>query len=127
MRKIWPTQIQDEVKSVSALIKTAAGARRRRRRRARPSSWRSASFARKSSCWRKAVKSIAKAALEAEGAAREAQKGAEIISSAAEEQAAAAAEALRSVEQQSTALDECQSATQSVADAGGQDRRGFRR
>ena len=53
--------------------------------------------------------------MEAEGAAREAQKGAEAISSAAEEQAAAAAEALRSVEQQSAALDECQRATQSVA------------
>ena len=59
--------------------------------------------------------SIANAALEAEGASREAQKGAEIISSAAEEQAAASTEALRSVEQQTTALDECQSATQSVA------------
>ena len=53
--------------------------------------------------------------LQAEAAAREAQKGAEIISSAAEEQAAAAAEALRSVEQQTAALEESQSATQSLA------------
>jgi methyl-accepting chemotaxis protein len=58
---------------------------------------------------------IAANALEAEGAAREAQRGAEIISSAAEEQAAAAAEALRSVEQQASVLDESQSATQSLS------------
>ena len=108
-------QIQDEVKSVAALIKTAAESASARRKRARPSSLRSANFARKSWVWQTGSQIIAKAALEAEGAAREAQKGAEIISSAAEEQAAAAAEALRSVEQQSSALDECQSATQSVA------------
>jgi methyl-accepting chemotaxis protein len=59
---------------------------------------------------------IANTASEAEIAAREAQKGAEIISSAAEEQAAASAEALRTVEQQSAALNECQAATQSVAE-----------
>jgi methyl-accepting chemotaxis protein len=58
--------------------------------------------------------SIAAAALDAEAASREAQKGAEIISSAAEEQAAAASEALRSVEQQTAALEESQSATQSL-------------
>jgi methyl-accepting chemotaxis protein len=58
--------------------------------------------------------SIATATLEAESAAREAQKGAEIISSAAEEQAAAAAEALRSVEQQATVLDEGQAASRSL-------------
>ena len=59
--------------------------------------------------------SIAVATLEAESAAREAQKGAEIISSAAEEQAAAAAEALRSVEQQASVLDESQAASRSLS------------
>ena len=58
---------------------------------------------------------IATGTLAAEAAAREAQKGAEVISSAAEEQAAAAAEALRSVEQQTAALTESQSATQALA------------
>ena len=58
---------------------------------------------------------IASSAEEAEVAAREAQKGAEIIASAAEEQAAAVADASKSVEQQTAALAECQSATQSLA------------
>jgi methyl-accepting chemotaxis protein len=59
--------------------------------------------------------SIAVTTLEAEGAARQAQKGAEIISAAAEEQAAAAAEALRSVEQQASVLDESQAAARSLS------------
>src|SRR4029453_18457279 len=59
--------------------------------------------------------SIAVSTLEAESAAREAQKGAEIISAAAEEQAAAAAEALRSVEQQAGVLDESQAASRSLS------------
>ena len=58
---------------------------------------------------------IAMSAEEAEVAAGQAQKGAELIASAAEEQAAAVAEASKSVEQQTTALAECQSATQSLA------------
>jgi methyl-accepting chemotaxis protein len=59
--------------------------------------------------------SIAVTTLEAEAAAREAQKGAEIVSAAAEEQAAAAAEALRSVEQQASVLDESQAAARSLS------------
>jgi methyl-accepting chemotaxis protein len=59
--------------------------------------------------------SIAVTTLEAEAAARQAQKGAEIISAAAEEQAAAAAEALRSVEQQASVLDESQAAARSLS------------
>jgi len=57
---------------------------------------------------------IATAALGAEVASREAQKGTEIIASAADEQAAAAAEVLRGLEQQATALRESRSATQSL-------------
>ena len=94
------TKIQDEVKSVSALIKNAADASA-----ARPKEPNRCSGARGASKGNRRAgegKPIDRnAALQAEGAAREAQKGAEIISSAAEEQAAAAAEALRSVEQQS--------------------------
>lgn len=55
------------------------------------------------------------AAVEAEAAAREAQKGSETVASAAEEQAAAATEAQRAVEQQSTALEESQQTAQSLA------------
>ena len=94
-------QIQEQVKSVAAMIKAAADG--------------AAAEAEKSQTVILALGELAQgswradrgqpidrrvAAQEAEAAAREAQKGAEIISSAAEEQAAAAAEALRSVEQQ---------------------------
>ncbi|WP_246510264.1 methyl-accepting chemotaxis protein [Bradyrhizobium glycinis] len=62
-----------------------------------------------------ASQSIAVATVQAEAAARQAQRGAEIISSAAEEQAAAAAEALRSVEQQASVLEESQAASRSLS------------
>jgi len=59
--------------------------------------------------------SILVAAVEAESAIREAQRGAEQVASAAEEQAAAAAEAQRAVQQQSTALDQSQQTAQALA------------
>ncbi|WP_134499805.1 methyl-accepting chemotaxis protein [Microvirga pakistanensis] len=59
--------------------------------------------------------SILLAAVEAETAIREVQRGAEQVASAAEEQAAAAAEALRAVQQQSTALDQSQQTAQALA------------
>ncbi|MBL0407036.1 methyl-accepting chemotaxis protein [Microvirga aerilata] len=55
------------------------------------------------------------AAVEAETAIREAQRGAEQVASAAEEQAAAAAEAQRAVQQQSASLDESQRTAQALA------------
>ncbi|MBD2749952.1 methyl-accepting chemotaxis protein [Microvirga sp. BT688] len=55
------------------------------------------------------------AAVEAEAAIREAQRGAEQVASAAEEQAAAAAEAQRAVQQQSAALDQSQQTAQALA------------
>jgi methyl-accepting chemotaxis protein len=58
---------------------------------------------------------ILTAAIEADMATREAQRGSEIVASAAEEQSAAAAEAQRAVEQQSTALEESQKTAQSLA------------
>ena len=57
------------------------------------------------------------AAVEAEGAAREAQKGSESVSSAAEEQSAAAAEAQRAVQQQASALEQSRRTAQSLAGA----------
>jgi methyl-accepting chemotaxis protein len=54
-------------------------------------------------------------AVEAEAAAREAQKGSESVASAAEEQSAAAAEALQSIEQQGTALAQSQTTSQNLA------------
>lgn len=59
--------------------------------------------------------SILSAAVEADLATREAQRGSEIVATAAEQQAAAASEALRSVAQQSTALNESQQAAHSLA------------
>ncbi|NEI73110.1 methyl-accepting chemotaxis protein [Rhizobium lusitanum] len=55
------------------------------------------------------------AAVEAEAATREAQKGAEIVGAAAEEQSAAATQAQRSVQQQSAALEESQQTAQGLA------------
>jgi methyl-accepting chemotaxis protein len=55
------------------------------------------------------------AAVEAEAAIREAQRGAEQVASAAEEQAAAAAEAQRAVQQQSVSLDQSQQTAQTLA------------
>jgi methyl-accepting chemotaxis protein len=55
------------------------------------------------------------AAVEAEVATREAQKGSETVAAAAEEQSAAATEAQRAVQQQSAALDESQKTAQSLA------------
>lgn len=55
------------------------------------------------------------AAVEAEVATREAQKGAETVGAAAEEQSAAATEAQRAVEQQSAALEESQQTAQGLA------------
>ena len=59
--------------------------------------------------------SILMAAVEAEVATREAQKGAEAVAAAAEEQSAATTEAQRAVEQQSSALDQSQQTAQSLA------------
>lgn len=58
---------------------------------------------------------ILTAALEAERAAVEAQKGSELVASAAEEQSSAAAEARTAVEQQAKSLDEGQLAAQRLA------------
>lgn len=55
------------------------------------------------------------ASIEADIAARELQRGAEIVASAAEEQSSATAEAQRSVQQQSVALDQSQRTAQSLA------------
>ena len=86
-----------------------------RPKRARPSFWRSANFAGKSALWPRAANPSPWRHWRLKSAAREAQKGAEIISAAAEEQAAAAAEALRSVEQQAGVLDESQVASRSLS------------
>jgi methyl-accepting chemotaxis protein len=55
------------------------------------------------------------AAMEADAAGKDAQKGSESVASAAEEQSAAAGEAMRSAEQQSTALAQSQKTAQSLA------------
>jgi len=109
------SQIQDEVKGISALIADAAQGATVEAERSQTVVLALGELRKEIISLAEGSQAIVTAAVQAETAAREAQKGAEVIASAAEEQAAAAAEALRSVEQQSTALDECQSATQSVA------------
>jgi methyl-accepting chemotaxis protein len=108
-------QIQDQVKSVAAMIKTAANSAAAEAERGQTVILALGELRKEFGVATEGSQAIAIAALQAEAVAREAQKGAETISSAAEEQAAAAAEALRSVEQQTAALEESQSATQSLA------------
>jgi methyl-accepting chemotaxis protein len=108
-------QIQEQVKSVASMIKAAADGAAAEAQNSQTVILALGELRKDVSVLTEASQSIAAAAVQAEVAAREAQKGAEIISSAAEEQAAAAAESLRSLEQQTSALDESQSATQSLA------------
>ena len=108
-------QIQNEVKAIAELISSAAQAASAEVEKSQTVIVALGELRKEIVALAEGSQVIANTAAEAEAAAREAQKGAEIISSAAEEQAAAAAEALRSVEQQSAALNECQTATQSVA------------
>lgn len=60
------------------------------------------------------AKDIVASSGEAEGAAREAEKGAEQVASAAEEQSAAAAEAQQAIEQQSASLEESQQTAEAL-------------
>ncbi len=108
-------QIEDQVKSVAAMIKTAAETAAAEAQKSQVVILALGELRKEVGALTERSQSIALGALEAEAASREAQKGAEIISAAAEEQAAAAAESLRSVEQQTAALDESQSAATSLA------------
>jgi methyl-accepting chemotaxis protein len=108
-------KIQEQVKSVAAMVKDAADSAAAEAEKSRTVIAALGELRKEVEALTDGSRLIAGAAVEAEAAARQAQKGAEVISSAAEEQAAAAAEALRSVEQQAAALDESQTTTQSLA------------
>src|SRR6187399_3326205 len=107
--------IQEQVTSVAAMIKAAADGAAAEAQKSQTVILALGELRKEVGFLTQSGQSIAVAALEAEAAAREAQKGAEIIAAAAEEQAAAAAEALRSVEQQATVLDESQAASRSLS------------
>ncbi len=98
-------QIQEQVKSVASMIKAAADGAAAEAENSQTVILALGELRKDVGALTEASQSIAAATVQAEVAAREAQKGAEIISSAAEEQAAAAAELLRSVEQQTSALE----------------------
>jgi methyl-accepting chemotaxis protein len=108
-------QIETQVDSVASIIRTAGETAIAEAEKSRAVILALGELRKELGALAEESQSIAVATLEAESAAREAQKGAEIISSAAEEQAAAAAEALRSVEQQATVLDEGQAASRSLS------------
>jgi len=108
-------QIQQQVTAVAAVIKTAADAAAAEADKSQTIILALGELRKEVGTLTEGSQEIAAAALDAETASREAQKGAEIIASAAEEQAAAAAEALRSIEQQTAALEESRAATESVA------------
>jgi methyl-accepting chemotaxis protein len=108
-------QIETRVGSVATIIRTAAETAASEAQKSQTAVLALGELRKEVAVLAEASQSIAVATLEAESAARQAQKGAEIISSAAEEQAAAAAEALRSVEQQASVLDESQAASRSLS------------
>jgi methyl-accepting chemotaxis protein len=112
-------QIQEQVKTVTLMTKAAADGAAAEAEKSQTIILALGEIRKEVGTLAEGSQSIALAATEAEAASRETLKGAEIISSAAEEQAAAAAEALRSLEQQTAALAESQSATQSLAAAAG--------
>ena len=109
------TKIQEQVKSIAATIKSATDAAVAEVEKSQTVILALNELRKEAGALNEGSRAIAAGALEAEGASRDAQKGAEIIASAAEEQAAAATEALRSIEQQTTALDQSQTATQALA------------
>ena len=108
-------QIETQVGSMASIIKTAATTAMDEAQKSQTVILALGELRREVGALAQGSQSIAVSTLEAESAAREAQKGAEIISAAAEEQAAAAAEALRSVEQQAGVLDESQVASRSLS------------
>jgi methyl-accepting chemotaxis protein len=114
------TQIQSQMQAVAATIKSAATGASTEAENSQTVILALGELRKDMAVLAESSQSIATASVEAEAAAREAQRGAEIISSAAEEQAAAAAESLRSLEQQATALDESQRVTQSLASLAGE-------
>src|SRR4051812_17273581 len=113
--KALATQIQERVKSVATTIKAAADAAAVEIQKSQTVILALGDLRKEAGALTQVSQTIAMGALEAEGASREAQRGAEIISSAAEEQAAASSEALRSIQQQTSALDQSQSAAQSLS------------
>ena len=88
-RKVLAGRIQEEVKAVATLIKTAAEAASGEADRSQTVILALGELRKEILELTEASQSIATSALEAEGAAREAQKGAEAISSAADGMASA--------------------------------------
>ena len=107
-------RIQEEVGLIADMIKTAASAATTEAERGQALIAALGELRKDLAALAEASQVIALAAVEAEAAARDAQRGSETVASAAEQQAGAAGEALRSVDQQSTALAQSQNATQSL-------------
>jgi methyl-accepting chemotaxis protein len=107
--------MQGEVKTIAAAINSAAG---RALEEAKSGSNVSQSLEKirlDMTALAEGSQTILISAVEAEAAAKEAQKGSESIASSAEQQSAAAAEALRSIQQQSAALAQSRSTAHSLA------------
>jgi methyl-accepting chemotaxis protein len=107
--------IQKEIQEVGAALRTAAEHALQEARSAAQVSETLQARRNDMSKVAEGSRGVLTAALEAERAAVEAQKGAELVASAAEEQSSAAAEARTAVEQQAKSLDEGQLAAQRLA------------
>jgi methyl-accepting chemotaxis protein len=117
--QVLTTQTREQVTAIATAIKTVAESAVAEVAKGQTVILALEDLRKESNALTQASQTIAAGAVEAETAAREAQKGAEIISSAAEEQAAAAAQTASSVEQQTKALDQSQSAAQSLSKMAG--------
>jgi methyl-accepting chemotaxis protein len=107
--------IADEVRSLAERLRDAAGEAEREGAGGREVGGALAGLRQEMTRLADGAQAILVGAVEAEGAAREAQKGAETVSSAAEEQSAAAAEAQRAVQQQAASLEESQRTAEVIA------------
>jgi len=107
--------IGGDVRTIAERIKTAAQLAQAEAANAREVNATLESVRAEMTAMAEGAQTILISAIEAETAAREAQRGAEQIAAAAEEQSSAAAEAGRAVQQQSAALDQSRQTAQSLA------------
>lgn len=108
-------QIADEVRAIADRVRAASGNARAEADASRNVSIELDAVRARLAKLAEGSHAILMAAVEADGAAREAQRGAESVSSAAEEQAAAAAQAQRALQQQSASLVQSSRTAESLA------------
>jgi methyl-accepting chemotaxis protein len=108
-------QMQNEVKAIAEAIKSAAARALEEAKSGGKVSHSLDQIRQDMAALAQGSQTVLIASIEAEAAAKEAQKSSESVAGAAEEQSSAAAQALKGVEQQSTALAQSQTTAHSLA------------